>query len=304
MKVLVVGGTGFLGKPTCEALKAKGHEVRAVGQDYDFVDDLDLYEPETVIVMPGKIGGIMLNKAQPYDMLYENLEMNTRIINQCKYVKVPRLIYVMCGCSYPSKAQNPIREESLWQGTPDENAKYYSLGKAVNALQVQAARKQFGYDWSIVVPGNAYGPGDDFSIENGHVVAGMIRKFHDAKMANTEKVVLWGNGFPIRDFIYSEDVAEGIALALEKHHTGDLINIASGKGTKIKELAEIVKEIVGFQGSIEWDVEKPGGPICKVFDVERAEERLGFKAKTELKIGIAKTYKWFAENKDKGGVRL
>jgi len=304
MKIMVNGGTGFLGKAVVAKLKQNlKNDVMAVGREYNSTMPYS-WKPDAVICMPGLVGGIMKNKTEPYTMLVKNLQMNTEVIDDCCRMKVPRLIYVMCGCSYPSKVQNPIREESLWQGTPDENAKYYALGKAINALQVQAARKQYMLDWSVVVPGNAYGPADDFSMENGHVVAGMIRKFHDAKAANSDKVILWGNGFPIRDFIFSEDVADGIIRALDRHHTSDLINIASGKGTSIKDLAEIVKEVVGFKGSIEWDVMKPGGPQVKVFDVERQQEILGFSPKVGLKEGIKKTYDWYCSNLENGGVRL
>jgi len=296
MKIMVIGGTGFLGKAVVAKLKQNlENDVMAVGREYNSTMPYS-WKPDAVICMPGLVGGIMKNKTEPYTMLVKNLQMNTEILDDCCRMKVPRALYILCGCSYPSKAQNPIKEESLFCGLPDENAMYYSLGKAINHLQVNAARKQFGLDWATVVPGNAYGPGDNFSENDSHVIAGLIRKFHQAKETHTDKVVLWGNGMPLRDFIYVDDVAEGIVMALDKHHTSLPINIASGKGTSIKEVAEMVKEVSGFQGDIEFDISFPNGPQVKVFDVERQQEILGFSPKVGLKEGIKKTYEWYSSH--------
>ena len=305
VKILVTGAKGFIGQAVVKNLLQKNYNVSAIDKDYcDFSGNMDniismleFEKPDAVIHCAGLIKGIMGNKENPYTMLTENLRMNTNFIDACRTVKIPRLLYLFCGCSYPAHAKNPIREESLFTGLPDDNSMYYSLGKAVNHLQVVACRKQYGLDWVSVVPGNAYGPGDNFDLNDSHVIAGLINKFHKAKINNDNKVICWGNGFPLRDFVYVDDVAEGVARALMRHHEVLPINIASGKGVSIKEVTEIVKEVVGFQGNIEWDVNKPNGQQVKIFDVERQEQILGFSPKIKLKEGIQKTYDWYLKNK-------
>jgi len=304
-KVMVTGSKGFIATPVVKLLKEKGYYVCEVDKDYcdlagsleNIVSMLEFEKPDAIIHCAGKVGGIMANKTRPYDYLFENLYMNTNFLEACRKTGQRRVLYTMCGCSYPSKAPNPIREEYLFAGKPDENSLFYAMGKAVNHLQCVAARRQFNLDWSTVIPGNAYGPGDNFDPENSHVVAGMINKFHKAKINGATEITLWGNGFPLRDFVYVDDVAEGIVLALEKHHMETPINLSSGIGTSIGALANIVKDVVGFTGEIKWDVEKPGGQITKVFDVSHAENILGWRARTALRDGITKIYEWFLGSK-------
>jgi len=312
MKVLVTGGTGFIGSTVTAKLKEKGYQVSSIGKDYcDFTGNMDnivsmleFEKPDAVIMCHGLIKGIVGNKKTPYQMITENLRMNSNFIEACRIARIERVLYLFGGCSYPSHAKNPIREEDLFTGLPDENSKYYSLGKAVNHLQIVAARKEYGFDWSSCIPGNCYGQNDNFSLEDSHVIPAMIRKFHEAKIRGDSSISLFGNGFPIRDFIFVEDAAEGIVLAMEKHHGELPINISSGKGISIKETAEMIKEIVGFNGEIKWDISQTGGQICKIFEVERAERILEFEAKTSLKEGIRITYKWFCTNMETGKVRL
>jgi len=302
-KVLCTGAKGFLGTAVVAELKKKGYLVSVIDKDYcdlagpieNVISMLEFEKPDAIIHCAGKVGGIMANKTKPYEYLFENLYMNTNFLEACRKTGQKRVLYTMCGCSYPSKAQNPISEDSLFTGKPDENSIFYATGKSTNHLQVVAARKQYGLDWSTVCPGNCFGQNDSFDLENSHVVAGMIRKFHEAKINNAEKIVLWGNGFPLRDFVFVEDVAEGIVLALDKHHSETPINISSGRGTSIKELAETVKAVVGFKGQIEFDYTSPNGQQVKVFDVSRAEQILGWRAKTSLKDGLIKTYEWYLQ---------
>ena len=305
-KILVTGGkNGFIGQPVSELLRQKGYTVSAIGRDYcNFLEGqeniesmLSFEKPNAVIMCHGLVKGIVGNSANPYTMLHTNLKMNTDFIEACRKENIPRLIFIFCGCSYPNHAKNPIREEDLFTGIPSPESMFYSLGKAVSHLQVQAARQQFGLDWSSIILGNVYGPRDNFDLNESHVIPGMIRKFHEAKIRDDKSITLWGNGFPIRDFLHVDDAAEGVIQALDKHHSKNVINISSGKGVSIKETAEIIKDVVGFKGDICWDISKPNGQQVKVFDCERAEQILGFKAKTGLKEGITKTYDWFVKSR-------
>ncbi|MEM2954836.1 MAG: NAD-dependent epimerase/dehydratase family protein, partial [Candidatus Nanoarchaeia archaeon] len=192
-----------------------------------------------------------------------------------------------------------IKEEYLFTGLPDENAMFYSLAKATNYLQLLAYRRQYKLDWVAAVPGNAYGPYDNFSETGSHVIPGLIRRFHFAKERGDKEVVVWGSGKPVRDFVYVEDVADALALMLDKYHSDLPMNISVGKGISIKELVGIVKEVVGFEGKITWDSTKPDGHPVKIFDVTRMKAELGFEPKTSLEDGIKKTYMWFVHNLDK-----
>jgi len=303
MNILVTGGSGFIGKPVVDLLSFQGHKVM-IFEKNDILSWVYEKDIDAVVHLAGVVGGIMKNKRQPYDMLYDNLGMNTEMLDTFKNEKIKRLLFVFCGCSYPANAKNPITEDALFTGKPDENAMFYSLGKAVNHLQVVACRRQFGLDWSSVVPANVYGERDNFSVEDSHVIAGMIRNFHSAKEHESDSVTCWGDGSPVRDFIHVHDVAKGICIALDKHHEETPINIASGHGVSIKEVANIVKEVVGFQGEILWDSTKPNGHNIKVFSTKRQEKILGFKPTISLKDGIRKTYQWYVDNIGKKGVRL
>lgn len=307
-KVLVTGGNGFIGTHIVKLLEEKGYTVSAIGKDYcDLLGPMDNIEsmlthekPDKIVHLAGVVGGIMKNKECPYDMLYQNLAMNTQFLEACRKTGQKRLLYAFCGCSFGKDAPNPIKEDQLFKGLPDENAMFYSLGKAVNHLQVVACRRQYGLDWSSVIPGNAFGPGDNFDEKDSHVIAGLIRRFYQAKETHEDSVTCWGDGSPVRDFIYIDDVAEGIVRALEKHHEELPINICSGTGVSIKEVTEIVKRVVGFQGDIKWDTTKPNGHNIKVFSRERQEKILQFEPKVRLEEGIKKTYEWYSSHQIEG----
>ena len=303
MQVLVTGATGFIGKHLVPRLQRAGHRTVAVSRkDYDLLDQAQVrslfsdHSPDAVVHLAGKVGGILANKNYPGEFIYNNLGMNTHFFEEARKAGVKRLVYSFCGCSYAKEAPNPIREDYLFRGLPDENAMFYSLAKAVNHLQVVAYRRQYGLDWVSVVPGNAYGPHDDFSEKNSHVIPALIRRFHFAKERGDKKIEVWGTGSPVRDFIHVDDVAEGILLALGRHHEELPINISSGKGIAIRELVDKVQGVVGFEGEVAWDKTKPDGHQVKIFDVTRMRQVLGFEPKVGLQEGLEKTYRWFLEN--------
>lgn len=304
MRVLITGATGFIGKNLLESLFKKGYNdvIGISSKDYNLMEQQDVrrifkdFSPDAVFHLAAKVGGILANKTYPADFIYNNLAMNTYFLEEARKANVKRLVYTFCGCAYPKNALNPIKEEALFQGLPDENAMFYSLAKGVNHLQLLAYRKQYGFDWISVVPGNAYGPHDNFSETGSHVIPGLIRRFHFAKEKEEKEVVVWGTGAPVRDFVYVEDVADALILALEKYHDNSPVNISSGKGVSIKELCEIIKDIIGLKAELVWDSSRPDGHPIKIFDVNRMKSMLDFEPKTELKEGIRKTYNWFVKN--------
>ena len=303
VKILVTGATGFIGNSLVPKLKENGHEVTALcSKDYNLLEQSETrrlfkdHSPDAVFHLAAKVGGILANKTYPAEFIYNNLGLNTYFLEQARQSGVKRLIYTFCGCAYSKDSPNPIKEEYLFKGVPDENAMYYSLAKATSFLQVQSYRKQYGLDWVSLVPGNAYGPYDNFSDKNSHVIAGLIRRFHYAKENGDKTITAWGTGSPVRDFIYVDDVADALIVALEKYHSEKPINISSGVGVSIKELTEIVKRVVGFEGEILWDATKPDGHAIKIFDVSRMRGELGFEPKVGLEQGVRKTYGWFAKN--------
>jgi len=307
MKILVTGAHGFIGSNLVPKLKGAGHEVVAPSRgEFDLAEQKDTralfrdVQADAVIHLAARVGGILANKTYPGEFIYQNMGMNTIFLEEARRAGIKRLVYSFCGCSFGKNAPNPIKEEYLFRegGLPDENAMFYSLGKAANHLQLVAYRRQYGLDWVSLIPGNAYGPYDNFSEKNSHVIPGLIRKFHFAKERGDKKFTAWGSGKPVRDFVYSEDVADAFVLALEKHHEEMPVNVSSGVGMSIKETVETVARVVGFEGKIEWDASKPDGHMVKVFDVSRMRSVLGFEPKVGLEQGVKKTYKWLVENLD------
>lgn len=303
MKILVTGANGFIGKNLLEVLKTKKEYeiIQISSNEYNLLEQDQVkklfkdYSPDAIFHLAAKVGGILANKTYPADFIYTNLAINTYFLEEAKKANIRRLIYTFCGCSYPKNAPNPIKEEYLFTGLPDENAMFYAMAKATNYLQLLAYRKQYGLDWVAAIPGNAYGPYDNFSDTGSHVIPALIRRFHFAKENDAKEVLVWGSGKPIRDFVYSEDVARALILVLEKYHSDSPINISSGKGVSIKELVYIIKDIVGFDGEVVWDKTKPDGHPIKIFDTTKMRNELGFEPQTDLKDGIKKTYKWFKE---------
>ena len=303
MRILVTGATGFIGNALAPRLSAAGHEVIALSsKDYDLLEQSEVrrlfkdHAPDAVYHLAAKVGGIMANRAQPGDFIRINLTMNTLFLEEARKAGIKRLIYSFCGCSFGKDTPNPIREDSLFNGLPDESAMFYSLSKAASHLQLVAYRRQFGVDWVSVIPGNAYGPHDNFSEKNSHVIPGLIRRFHFAKENGDRQVTVWGSGTPVRDFVYVDDVASAMVIALDRHHEELPVNISSGTGVTIRETIELVKRVVGYEGELAWDSSKPDGHPNKVFDVSRMHSVLGFEPKVQLEEGIGRTYRWLKAN--------
>jgi GDP-L-fucose synthase len=261
-------------------------------------------QPDIVVHLAAYVGGILANRNYPADFIYRNLTINTQVIHEASVFGVEKLMTCIGGCSYPNAAQSPISEESLFNGLPTKESAPYSMAKAVGFLQVKSYREQYNLNGIVLVPGNAYGPYDNFSRDNSHVIPGLIRKIYDAKKSKEKRFVVWGTGKPVRDFVYIQDVVDGLIKALEEYNGPDLINISSGIPTSIKGLVELIAKLSDFDGEIVWDAGKPDGKAYKVFDVTRMRNVLNYECRTSLKEGLEKTIEWFNQNYGKGIVRL
>ena len=302
-RVLVTGSTGFVGSNFVPLLKEKMCEIIAVSsKDYNLLEQSEVrkmfaeIKPSVVFNFAALSGGIMANKKHPADYNYQNMLMGTMILHEAFQAKVEKYISLIGGCSYPAHAPSPIKETELWNGYPQPESAPYSLAKAMSVVQSQSYRKQHGFNSIILVPGNLYGPFDNFDLENSHVIPALIRKYYEAQQKGENEITAWGTGKPVRDFVYVGDACEAILKASEKYNGDDIINISSGKQTTIKELVETVADVVNFKGKIHWDETKPDGQMFKGFDVTRMHEWLDFECKTSLREGLEKTFKWYEKN--------
>lgn len=308
-KVLVTGATGFVGSNFVPLLKKAGcTPAMPSHREYDLLEQeqvrriLQDHKPEIVFHFAGLIGGIGANKSRPADFCFENLLMGTMLLHESWRGGAQKYVTLMGGCSYPAHAPSPIKETELFNGMPQAESAPYSLAKAMSAIQAEAYRRQHNFNAIVLVPGNIYGPFDNFNLANSHVIPALIRKFLDAKAANKPEVTAWGSGRPTRDFVYVADVCEAIFLAAERYDGSDLINISSGRVVTIKELTETVAELTGYRGKVIWDTSKPDGQLYKGFDVTRMKENLGYTCRTSLRDGIRKTIEWYLSKP--AGLRL
>jgi len=307
--ILVTGATGFLGRHLMPRLVARYGAAAVAGvssRDYDLMDAVQVRrmfqerEPTVVIHLAAYSGGIGANQQRPADFFYRNTLLTTLVFQEAAVQGVKRLVYTMGGCSYPASARSPIDEEQMWEGFPQPESAGYSCAKKMGIVAGMACRQQYGLDSVILVPGNMYGEYDNYRPAESHVIPAMIRRFYEARRAGAAEVVLWGSGRPTRDFVYAGDVAGVLAEFVEAQNGSGPINISSGTSTSIGELAEMVRQQVGFQGRITWDTSKPEGQMVKIFDVTRLA-KLGLACRTPLCEGLAQTVRWFAANYDTRG---
>jgi len=304
-RVLVTGAAGFVGRNLVPLLERTGCTLIApTRRDYDLLDQSQVRglfvdtRPDVVFHLAGLVGGILANRGRPADFCYQNLLMGTMMIHEAWRAGVRKYITLMGGCSYPAQAPSPIAETALWTGYPQDESAPYSLAKAMSAVLAGSYRRQYGFNAVVLVPGNLYGPHDNFDLSNSHVIPALIRKYHEAKRSGLDEVIAWGTGRPVRDFIYVEDACTAILRAAEVYDSSEIINLSSGVPTTIKELVETVAELTGFQGRVRWDSTKPDGQMQKGFDVTRMRERLGYHCPTSLRTGLRNTIDWFETHLD------
>ncbi len=304
-RVAVTGGGGFLGRVLLGKLVERGCTAPFAprSRDYDLRTEdgvrrfLDDGRPDVVIHLAAVVGGIGANQENPGRFLYENLIMGTRLIEESRLRGVDKFVCIGTICAYPKFTPVPFREEALWDGYPEETNAPYGLAKKLLLVQLQSYRQQYGFNGIYLLPVNMYGPGDNFDLQSSHVIPALIRKCIEARDAGARSVSCWGTGGATREFLFVDDCVEGILLGTERYDAPDPINLGSGHEVTIKELAERIRTLTGFEGELVWDTSKPDGQPRRCLDVSRAKERLGFTAATSLDEGLSRTIRWFEQQR-------
>jgi GDP-L-fucose synthase len=304
-RIVVTGGSGFLGSAVVEALRRRGcrEVITPRHAEYDLRDRdqiVRLYEtvrPQVVIHLAAVVGGIGANSQNPGRFFYDNAIMGIQLIEYARQYGVEKFVATGTVCAYPKHATVPFREDELWEGYPEETNAPYGLAKKMMLVQAQSYREQYGFNCIFLLPVNLYGPRDNFDLETSHVIPALIRKCFEAKENGREEIVLWGDGSPTREFLYVDDAAEGMVLATERYDGPLPVNLGTGEEISIRDLAEMIAAEVGFKGRIVWDTSKPNGQPRRGLDVSRAQELFGFTAAHRLRDGIPRTVKWFIENR-------
>ena len=305
-KVLVTGAHGFVGHSVINELsKYDCKEILyPTKRECDLTKESDVkylfkdFNPNIVIHLAGKVGGIGANKSAKGEFFYNNIMMGTLLFENSRINGVDKLVALAAGCGYPKQLQNALKESDFWDGLPDENSIGYSMAKKMLIIQSWTYREQYNFNSSVLLPANLYGPHDNYDLETCHVVPALVRKFVEAIDNNQKEVVIWGSGLPSREFLYVDDTAKAILEVAEKFNESGPLNLGTGVETSIKDLASMIKKLTGFNGHITWDKSKPDGQIRKYYDMSLFKEKLGYIPNISLEDGLKKTIDWYKLNKN------
>jgi len=305
-RVLVTGGAGFLGSAVRGVLAERGATDIVVprSRDYDLTDRaatarlFDEAQPDLVIHLAARVGGIGANMEHPAEIYLANLLMGTHVIEEARRTGVRKTVLVGTICSYPKFTPVPFSEDNLWDGYPEETNAPYGIAKKALLVHAQANRAQYGQNSVYVLPANLYGPGDKFNESVSHVIPALVKKFVDAKRTSSDKVTVWGTGAATREFLYVDDAAGGIVDAAQRYDGAEPVNLGTGEEISIRDLAELIAKLVGFQGELEWDTSRPDGQPRRRVDASRARDLFGFEARVLLEEGLRRTIAYYEANPD------
>ena len=302
-KIFVAWHNGLVGSAIVRALTKQGYTniITRSRAELDLLDQVavraffETEKPEYVFVAAAKVGGIMANSTQPADFIYQNLVIETNLIDSAYRSKVTKLLFLGSSCIYPKFAEQPIKEEYLMTGALEPTNEAYAVAKIAGIVMCQSYNKQYGTNYISLMPTNLYGQNDNFDLTSSHVLPAMIRKFHEAKKEGKKEMMLWGTGVAKREFLNADDLADAAVFLMNNYNDGSIVNVGTGEDVTIKELAETVKAIVGYEGEIVWDSTKPDGTPRKLLDVSKLHS-LGWKHTMPLNEGIKSAYDWFLKN--------
>lgn len=304
-KIYVAGHRGLVGSAIVRSLNAKGYK-NIIGRNHKELDltnqaavqaFFEEERPDVVVLAAAKVGGINANNTYPAEFAYENLQIQCNVIKCCHDYKVKKLLFLGSTCIYPKMAQQPIVEDALLTGALEPTNEAYAIAKIAGLEMCKFFKRQYNDNFISCMPTNLYGPNDNYDLNGSHVMPAMIRKFHEAKVNGAKSVELWGTGTPLREFLYVDDMADACVFLLEEYDGEQHVNIGTGKEISIKELAETIQKVVGYEGELVWNTDMPDGTPRKLTNVDKLHG-LGFMHKVDLQEGIELAYKWFCENVD------